>query len=63
MKSFDKKMVAFGRVVSGFKNLEKINKIMLNLSSEIPPFNVIISDSGILSSRPSTNQSRKSAPG
>lgn len=53
-------MVAFGRVVSGFKHLEKLNKLMLNFTSEIPPFNINICDSGVLPSRPSTNQSRKS---
>ena len=48
MKSFDKKMVAFGRVISGFNHLEKINKIMVKQSSEIPPFNIIICDSGVV---------------
>lgn len=61
MPSFDKKMVAFGRVTAGLKHLEKINKMIARVNSEIPPFNVILCDSGVLQSRPSTNMSRKSA--
>ncbi|KAL4484943.1 hypothetical protein ABPG74_020120 [Tetrahymena malaccensis] len=60
MKSFDKKMVAFGRVISGFKHLEKLNKMTLNTTSDIPPFSINICDSGVVVGRPSTNQSRKS---
>jgi cyclophilin family peptidyl-prolyl cis-trans isomerase len=55
MKSFDKKMVGFGRVISGFKHLEKINKMMSSSHTEIPPFNISICDSGTVQSRPSTN--------
>lgn len=53
-------MVAFGRVICGFKHLEKLNKMMLNTATEIPPFNINICDSGVVLNRPSTNQSRKS---
>lgn len=48
MKSFDKKMVAFGRVISGFKHLEKLNKILpVSSFTQIPSFNITICDSGI----------------